>query len=238
MQPVTHPGALHLVASRLAEALRPAPPMRVSEWLAENFVLVDGPFAGQLWSAENAPYLAEIADCLSDDDPSNLVTVRKSQQTGASILALGWVLYCAAREPANMLYAAPNLAFLRDMNSAKLTPAIAAQARRAGGRPIIAPSLSRSGEGSTTFEKIFTRGGRLFLGNANSVTDLSARLSRKASRMSCRNGSPSPARKTRKICISGASRRFWARVTGRSSRSARRNLTAATRSVRARITAD
>ncbi len=173
-----HPGALKLVASRLADTLRPRPPMRVSDWLAENLVLVDGNRAGQLWSPAGAPYLVEIADCLSEAHPSTLVTVRKSQQTGASILALGWVLYCADREPANMLYAAPNISLLRDLNSAKLQPLIDAWHKRQA-RRIIAPTVSRSASSSTTYEKVFTRGGRLFLGNANSVEDLSSKTVKK-----------------------------------------------------------
>jgi Phage terminase large subunit gpA, ATPase domain len=67
------------------------------------------PSAGELWTVAGAPYLLEIADCLSDDDPCNLVTVRKSQQSGASILALAWCLCIADREPANVLYGVPGI---------------------------------------------------------------------------------------------------------------------------------
>jgi phage terminase large subunit GpA-like protein len=167
-----HPGAQHLVASRLAASIRPPIPVALSRWLSENLVLVDGPQAGELWSAGGAPYLTEIADCLGDDHPANLVTVRKSQQTGASILALGWCLYIADREPANTLYAAPTDDALRKLNSGKLQPLIDAWHKRVR-REIIVPQTSRSGTGSTTYEKVFP-GGRLWLANANSVTDLSS----------------------------------------------------------------
>ncbi|UNJ22042.1 terminase large subunit [Microcystis phage vB_MweS-yong2] len=173
-----HPGALRLAASELAAALRPPPPMRVSEWAAQNIVLVDGPAASQLWSPRGAPYLVEILDCLSEDHPANLITVRKSQQTGASIAALAWVLYCADREPANMLYAVPGIDALKDTNSGKLQPLIDAWQRRTGRRAVI-PQTSRSGTGSTTYEKVFARGGRLWLGNANSVMDLSSKTAKK-----------------------------------------------------------
>jgi phage terminase large subunit GpA-like protein len=173
-----HPGALRLASETLEQSLRPPVPMRVSDWMAQNIVLVDGPAAGQLWSASGAPYLTEILDCLSEDHPANLVTVRKSQQTGASIAALGWTLYCAEREPANMLYAVPGIDALKDTNSAKLQPLIDAWHRKAG-QVMIVPQTSRSGSGSTTYEKVFVRGGRLWLANANSVMDLSSKTAKK-----------------------------------------------------------
>lgn len=163
--------------ARLAEVLRPPVPIRLSDWLPKNIVLVDGASAGEPWSIEGAPYLAEIADCLSDDDPCNLVTVRKSQQSGASILALAWCLYIADREPANTLYAVPGIDALRDLNSGKLQPLIDAWQKKIG-RKVIVPQTSRSGAGSTTYEKVFN-GGRLSLGNANAAMDLSSKTIKK-----------------------------------------------------------
>ncbi len=162
-----------------AYALRvePIPPLPLSRWLEENLELIDGPAAGRLWSAKGAPYLPEIADCLGDDHPCNLVTVRKSQQSGASILALGWTLYIADREPANTLYAVPGIDALRDLNAGKLQPLIDAWQKRTG-RTVIEPQTSRSGAGSTTYEKVFPRG-RLWLGNANAVMDLSSKTAKK-----------------------------------------------------------
>lgn len=175
---VQHPSARKLTAETLASGIRPPAPMRVSEWIARNVVLVDGPSAGQLWSAAGAPYLVEIADCLSEEHPSNLVTVRKSQQTGASILALAWALYVADREPGNMLYGVPGIDALKDLSSGKLQPLIDAFQKRAR-RKVILPQTLRSGAGSTTYEKVFAKGGRLWLANANSVMDLSSKTAKK-----------------------------------------------------------
>lgn len=171
------PGALRLALATLAKALRPAPALPLSLWLPENLVLVDGPLAGQLWNADGAPYLPDIADCLGDDHPCNLVTVRKSQQSGASILALGWMLYIADREPANTLYGVPGIDALRDINSQKLQPLIDAWQAHIK-RTVIVPQTSRSGAGSTTYEKRFA-GGYIALGNANSVMDLSSKTTKK-----------------------------------------------------------
>ncbi|ATQ67808.1 MULTISPECIES: terminase gpA endonuclease subunit [Methylosinus] len=170
-------GAVAATLDALALRVEPIDPQPLSQWMAENIVLVDGPSAGRMWSLDGAPYLAEIADCLGDDHPCNLVTVRKSQQTGASILALGWCLYIADREPANTLYGVPGIDALRDLNSGKLQPLIDAWQKHTG-RVVFEPQTSRSGAGSTTYEKVFSRG-RLWLGNANSVMDLSSKTVKK-----------------------------------------------------------
>ena len=172
-----HPGALHLLASRLAELIRPPEPLPFSRWLGENLVLVDGPQAGEMWNAAGAPYLVEIADCLSDDNPCSEVSIRKSQQSGASILALGWCLYIADRERANTLYAIPGIDALRELNSGKLQPLIDKWHEKIR-RNVIVPQTSRSGAGSTTYEKVFN-GGRIWLANANSAMDLSSKTAKK-----------------------------------------------------------
>lgn len=169
--------ARELVGFTLANAIRPAVPISFSKWLSSNLVLIDGEHAGEPWSADGAPYLVEIADCLSDDNPCNLVTVRKSQQSGASILALGWCLYIADREPANILYGMPNIDALREMNSQKLQPLIDAWHKRIN-KTVIQPQTSRASFGSTTYEKKFA-GGYLALANANAVMDLSSKTIRK-----------------------------------------------------------
>lgn len=165
------------VAGVMARAIRPAERMPLSRWLAANVELIDGPQANELWSAAGAPYLPEIADCLSDDHPCNRVSVRKSQQSGASILALGWGLYVADAEPANMIYAVPGIDALKKINNTKFKPLMDAFHKRAK-RTVIIPQTSRSGEGSTTYEKHFA-GGFLLFANANSVMDLSSVTCRK-----------------------------------------------------------
>ncbi len=171
-----HPNALELVARRLESVVRPKPRLRFSQWLQESIQLVDGPNAGQLWSPIGAPYLTEIADCLDPDHSCTLVTVRKSQQTGVSILALSWALYIADRAPANFLYAAPNIDMLRELNSQKLQPLIDKWHDHIG-RQVILPQTSRSSIGSTTYEKKFA-GGYLALANANAVMDLSSKTTK------------------------------------------------------------
>lgn len=171
-----HPGALRAVASGLSLACRPVPPMPFAAYLPKNIVLVDGPRKGEFWSAEDAPYLVEIADCLDLEHPSNLVTVRKSQQTGVSILALAWMLYIAETAPDNALYGVPGIDALQDMNSGKMQPLIDDWQKHTG-KSVIYPVKDRSGTGSTTYEKKFA-GGAIYLANANTVMDLSAKTCR------------------------------------------------------------
>ncbi|MCF1502920.1 phage terminase large subunit family protein [Afifella sp. H1R] len=171
-----HVGAMAFTARTLAEAIRPKPPMPFRAWLPKNIVLIDGPKKGDFWAEADAPYLGEIADCLSLEHPCNLVSVRKAQQTGVSILALAWSLYLAETSPDNILYAVPSLDLLREMNGQKLQPLIDAWQAKTGKR-IIEPVRSRSGEGSTASEKRFA-GGLLIMANANSVLDLSAKTCR------------------------------------------------------------
>lgn len=171
-----HPGAARLVAAALADAIRPKPPVRFRDWLPDNIVLVDGPKKGEPWSLDDAPYLAEIADCLSPEHQCNLVTVRKSQQTGVSILALAWSLFIAEVVPDNTIYGLPSIDFLQDMNSQKLQPLLDAWQEKTKKR-IIFPAVSRSGSGSTIYEKRFA-GGTLMLANANVATDLSGKTTR------------------------------------------------------------
>jgi phage terminase large subunit GpA-like protein len=171
-----HPGAVRSVGTAMARTIRPQPPVPFDRWLTKNIILVDGPKKGELWSAEDAPYLVEIAQCLSQEHPSNLVSVRKSQQTGVSILALAWMMYLAENCPDNALYGVPGLDALQDINSGKLQPLIDEWQKKTGKR-IIMPTTSRSGVGSTTYEKKFP-GGSIYLANANTVMDLSAKTTR------------------------------------------------------------
>ncbi|WP_343056122.1 terminase gpA endonuclease subunit [Ancylobacter tetraedralis] len=164
------------MAERLSAAIRPQLPLPFDVWLARNIVLVDGERKGERWSAADAPYLVEVARCLSIEHPCNLVTVRKSQQTGVSILALAWCLYLAEVAPDNIIYGVPGIDMLQDINGQKLQPLIDAWQKETGKR-IILPGKERSGAGSTVYEKRFP-GGYISLANANVATDLSMRTTR------------------------------------------------------------
>ncbi len=168
-----HPGALRIASRALSVSIRPTPPVPFSQWLRKNIVLVDGMGKGEFWSPDGAPYLVEIADCLSQEHPCNLVTVRKSQQTGVSILALSWMLYIAEMCPDNALYAVPGIDLLQDLNSGKLQPLID-KWQETTGKAIIAPL----GAGSSIYTKKIGADTFIYLGNTNTKKDLSGKTTR------------------------------------------------------------
>jgi len=167
-----HPDARRIVFETLAASIEPPESLPFREWLPKNIVLFDGPLAGEPWSAETAPYLPEIADCLSIEHPCNRVTVRKSQQSAATILALAWALYIADVVRASTLYGVPGDLALHKINSQKITPLIEKWHEKIK-RTVILPQTAKSGAGSTTYEKKYL-GGFLTLANANAVMDLSS----------------------------------------------------------------
>lgn len=162
---------MRLVMNSLADTIRPVPPVPFQDWIGQNIVLVDGNRKGEFWSADDAPYLREIAACLSQEHPCNLVTVRKGQQTGVSILALSWMLYIAEMCPDNALYAAPGIDLLQDLNNGKFTPLIDAWHERTG-KYIV--DLANS----STYTKKIGSDTFIYLGNANTKKDLSAKTCR------------------------------------------------------------
>lgn len=166
-----HPGALRSIARILSEAIRPVPPMPFPQWLGKNIVLVDGDKKGEFWGAADAPYLAEIAECLSQEHACNLVTVRKAQQTGVSILAMAWMLYIAEMCPDNALYVAPGIDLLQDLNSGKFQPLIDGWQEKTGKRVV-------DTAGSTTYTKKIGQDTFIYLGNANTKKDLSGKTCR------------------------------------------------------------
>ncbi|WP_319517251.1 terminase gpA endonuclease subunit [uncultured Martelella sp.] len=166
-----HPGALRLVMSSLAETIRPVPPVPFQEWIGKNIVLVDGNRKGEFWSADDAPYLSEIAECLSQEHPCNLVTVRKGQQTGVSILAMSWMLYIAEMCPDNALYVAPGIDLLQDLNSGKFNPLIEAWQEKTE-KDVV--DLANS----STYTKKIGSDTFIYLGNANTKKDLSGKTCR------------------------------------------------------------
>ena len=79
------------VADRLrsfADALIPPPPMDVVRWAAEHRVVSaesGSPYPGR-WDNARVPYLVEVQETLSFDDPCASVVFAKSAQVGVSRL--------------------------------------------------------------------------------------------------------------------------------------------------------
>lgn len=92
----------------LTEVYRPAPSLRCSEWAERNRVLTKGPMAGQLWRNEEAPYLVEIMDTISDPHRPRKAVVIKSARVGYTEGVIGnGVGYLVDQEPSDVIVMHP-----------------------------------------------------------------------------------------------------------------------------------
>lgn len=91
-----------------AEVFRPAPALTVSEWAAANRILAKGQMAGQLWRNEEAPYLVEIMDTISDPHRPRRACVMKSARVGYTEGVIGnGIGYFIDQEPADVIVMQP-----------------------------------------------------------------------------------------------------------------------------------
>lgn len=168
--------ALALIAGALCAAVTPRASIAPSAWAAENIVIPDGEFKGQLFDLELTPYLREPLDALGPDAPDNEVAVRKSAQSAFTTMALAMVGHSIDRDPCDMMIVQPVDSALADFNSQKLGRAIEAS-------PVLKDRVraqtNRSGKASTTYEKKFG-GNSLFLCIATSASDISSKTIKKA----------------------------------------------------------
>ncbi len=83
--------ALQVIAAAFAAVLSVPAQVAPSAWAAQNLVVPDGPKQGETFNAALTPYLVEPLDFFSDECPDNKCSIRKSAQTGFSLMAI-----CAA----------------------------------------------------------------------------------------------------------------------------------------------
>jgi phage terminase large subunit GpA-like protein len=167
--------ALVTLALAGAAAIAPVAPMPPSAWAKANLIVPDGPSAGDAWNPELTPYVIEPLDFLGPDSPVNEIAVMKSAQTGFTTLLIAAIGHSIDRDPCRMMVVQPTDAALSDFNREKLQPAF--DASRALGAKV-APQLSRSGAGSTTYSKLFP-GGSLTMAIASSAADLRSKTIKK-----------------------------------------------------------
>ncbi len=173
---MTNVPTLKVLALAVALVVQPSERVAPVDWMEENFVLIDGPNAGEKWSRRNAPQLVEILGCLDPRHPANRVSVRKSAQTGFTTIGIGWAGYVADVNPGNFLFVEPTGTLVKQVNDGKLQPAIdsnkALDAK-------IAAQRTRDAEGSTAYHKKFP-GGFILLVGANSSVQLRSHTIRDA----------------------------------------------------------
>ncbi len=168
--------AFFAVLRALALGIAPLRSVLPSVWGAENLVVPDGPWAGTLWDPSRTPYLPEIVDHLAADSAVNLVTVRKSAQTGFTMIGQVWLGYVVDVAPAKTMVVMPTIAVARDFNREKLSPTIEATTAL---KRKVRRQVARSSDGSTALSKRFS-GGSITLTGANSAADLRSKTVRNA----------------------------------------------------------
>lgn len=144
------------------------PPMTVSRWadkyrmLSKKAAAAPGPY-----STDRTPYLREIMDCLSPEDPAREVVVMKGAQVGCSEAGVNWVGYVIHYAPGPTLMVQPTVEIAKRLSKQRIdsmiedSPVI---------RELIADRRSRD-SGNTMLAKEFP-GGTLILTGANSAAGL------------------------------------------------------------------
>jgi phage terminase large subunit GpA-like protein len=165
-----------LFAAEIEELARPPRKVLPAEWAAQNLIVPDGPRANELWSAELTPYVVEPLNNSGPESPVNKWAIRKSAQTGFTVMAIAIVGSTIDTDPSGgILLVQPTDGALADFIADKLNPAIE-QSKALKAK--VKPQVSRSGEGSTTYLKRYP-GGSMALAIANSTADLRSKTKRK-----------------------------------------------------------
>lgn len=160
--------AREAVFTAIARGLTPDEALDPVDWASANLVLPDGPFQGQKWSVDAAPYLGDILRLLGSDSAETLVVVRKSAQIGFTQLGLAWLGYIVDAAPADTIVVFPNIKAVTDFNRTKLHRSISGSPKL---RRKVFEQKSRSADGSTTTTKQFP-GGSIVLTWSSSSADL------------------------------------------------------------------
>jgi phage terminase large subunit GpA-like protein len=148
--------------------LRPDPALTVSEW-SNTFRYLPQEAAAEpgRYRIDRTPYLKEIVDGLSKDDPTEEIVVMKGAQVGATEAGNNWVGYTIHQAPAPMLLVLPTLDLAKRASKQRLAPMIKAT-------PVLTEKVMAArarDSGNTLLAKEFP-GGYLIIAGANSGAGL------------------------------------------------------------------
>jgi phage terminase large subunit GpA-like protein len=152
----------------LRAGLQPDPDLTVSEWADQHRRLSSksSAEAGQ-WRTSRAPYLREIQDSLSANDPTQRVVFMKGAQIGGTEAGNNWLGYLIHHAPGPILYVLPTVEIAERVSKQRIAPMLAESpvlAQR------VAPNRTRD-SGNTLLAKEF-RGGVLLMTGSNSPAGL------------------------------------------------------------------
>lgn len=154
--------------------LRPPPSILVSEWADRHRILPPTSAEPGPWRTARTPYLREIMDRLSPQDPCETVVVMKGAQLGMTSVAENWMGHAIHHDPSPALIVQPTWNTARDYARDRINPLVTATSEL---RELVGDQVSRRA-GTTTTRKQFP-GGFLVVTGANSAAELRAKAIRR-----------------------------------------------------------
>ena len=151
-----------------SDGLRPDPVLTVTEWADRHRFLSQRASAepGKFQSSRT-PYLREIMDKLSSNDPTKRVVFMKGTQVGGTEAGNNWIGYSIDASPGPFLSVAPTLEMAKRNSRTRMDPMIEESPRL---REKVRDPKARD-SGNSMLQKIYP-GGVLVLAGANSASGL------------------------------------------------------------------
>lgn len=152
----------------LCEGIRPDERLTVSQWADKyRYLSPEASAEPGLWRTSRVPYMREIMDKLSSNDPTEEVVLMKGAQVAATECGFNWVAYTIDISPGPMLMVQPTDEMCRRNSKIRFDPMVASTYRL---RDKIKPKRSRD-SGNTLLQKEF-QGGVIVMTGANSAVGL------------------------------------------------------------------
>lgn len=157
-----------------AAGLMPPSDMTVSAWADQHRVLPSTSAEPGPWRTERTPYLREIMDRLSPQDPCEVVVIMKGAQLGLTSVAENWMGHAIHLDPGPALLVQPTWSTARDYARDRINPLCTDTPAL---RELVGAQTSRR-SGTTTTRKQFP-GGFLVITGANSAAELRSKAIRR-----------------------------------------------------------
>ena len=152
----------------LCMGMKPDERLTVSAWADKyRYLSPEASAEPGLWRTSRVPYMREIMDKLSSNDPCEEVVLMKGAQIAATECGFNWVAYIIDVSPGPMLMVQPTDEMCRRNSKIRFDPMVEATHRL---REKIKPKRSRD-SGNTLLQKEFT-GGVIVMTGANSAVGL------------------------------------------------------------------
>ena len=133
--------------------IEPPPSVTVSEWADEHRILPRTSAEPGPWRTARTPYLREIMDRLSPQDPCETVVIMKGAQLGLTSVAENWVGHSVHFDPSPMMLVQPTWNTARDYARDRVNPLVGATPEL---QKLVTEQRSRKG-GSNTPRRPWSR---------------------------------------------------------------------------------